>query len=643
MHDDRNKKISKKSIIVILKIFFRSSYFISAIIAVSIVASIFVTTDSISQQVYSRIENELPLVLGTQQNIQSIDFELYHRADQCIGIVNYTSFVRLTGGGSMVYAGERSGLNNATLLSLPSLLNYCLLDYREQNNSAMYLGKGVAVLASGGSYSFVRKVAENIVSINDLFNTLGVFSVAALAAVAWLFVQTRSKRVLRILFEQGLTRASFNISIATLALAVFGLVCLLSATFSIFIQNVSIGTVGFLIGPSLLFSEINLATFDYIMILSILVSFSFFIIFSARSKQDEKYSGKKGLSGLMLLVFLVSLASSITFLTVADSSNSLDYLQVTKGQIIIPANTVFPLNSFLSIPDKMNCSNYSAEIAYPAILDDYKTIVRGVSFYNSTYFYGLKLIKGSWPVKPYQIAIGKELASTINISPGKIIELTDQLTSNSAPFMVTAIYDTDASPITKQEALTTLDSAQAINDVSNNQYSYIRLAESCSTVVSSSKQQGINLSQLLARVLLGRQIGISNYLYAVYSGLRPLTDSLAVIGLAVAACSSACIWYASELFVSSSGLRKIAKIRWEQGEKRSRQIIAYVVYPAIPCIFLILSGELVSALIIKAGTFGSIFYQRLQIPSLFDILALLIVLASTLVFALIISNRRFED
>ncbi|MEM3637448.1 MAG: hypothetical protein QXE12_01970 [Conexivisphaerales archaeon] len=642
-----------KRILLFVKLFLRSKRFTSALVAISLLSSIFVTTAAVGGQIYLRLGEDLPVLLGTNSHFEVVDYSLYvtNSGNQCLAIVNSSSFARLAGSQRGAVAGAQSGVSNTTLVALPSMLNYCMLASADNisTNGLSYLGRSEAVLGSGASLLFVRSATSSFLDMLQLFSLFGILASAALSAAAWSFVLSRSKDQLKKIREQVLATEYMRLPLCVLVAIVFSLVFLLSLMFSVFIQNVSIGVINFLLGSTLLYSGLQTASIVQSAIMAFMSSVMF-IIFSfihTRSKDEYEKLGTNPdrryltyLSYLIILVFFIGLASSLPFLATVASTSSLDYVSSGGGNVLIPSSTPFPLTSSMQIPERINCSSYSAEVAYPATIDGYRTVVRGVDEINSSQFYDWMIIAGRWPAAPFQIGLGSQIASRLRVTVGDVVEVQDELTGNSVRFEVTGIFQ--AAGLIDQEGVTGIASAQAMAGMASGTYSYLRIPYSCAKSYAA-ESHSVGISQLLSRIFFLQPAKLQGNLLSVFSGLQPLVNSMAALAVTIVASSSVSIWYASEVFVSASGIRKRARIRWEQGDRRSRLLFEYAAFPAFLGLVAVLVSELLSAGLVVYGPFPSVFYQMLPLPAPRYFTVLLAVLAVSLALALYNSNRRFEE
>lgn len=647
-----SKEVSNvRSIHLFLKLFFRSRQFVSTLLAISILASVFVTTSSIGYQVYGRFGNELSYVLGTQSGVETLNYALYTNdsGNQCIAEVNSSSFAILSDNRTGIVAGEYSGVSGIPLLELPSMLNYCILVPMGNitESGYAYLGGGSVALKQGDSEGFVKNATYSLYSIIGEFWQFGFLAVLALSVTAWSFALRRSQNALKSVEEQGLKKETILLSLIVLSSVIFVLTFFFSITFSVFVQNISIGAVDSILGSSLLYSGVGLNGLTQAAILSSISALSFALLSLLLLKRGEIKQGgsrKKGLAYLVLLLFFVAFASSLPYITVVSSTTSIDYLSITRGRILIPATTQFPLTTFFALPQGMNCSIYSAELAYPASINGYRTVVRGVSIANSSYFYDWHIVSGVWPDRPYQIALGEQIAAELGVSEGDKVRVTDQLTGNYATFTVTGIYKSHASTVNEQEGVTSIQSANAMSDSDEGDYSYVRVQSSCMKTLTDVKEApALGVSQLLTRILLLQAPQVKAGFFSVFSGIQPLVNSMAALSLAIVAGSSVSTWYASEVFVSSSGIRQIARIRWEQGEKKLKLYAGSIGIPALLASFSIIAAEIASAQLLRIGNTGSFFYQKLIPPNLFYLVMLFLVLECSASLSLYMSNRRFEE
>jgi len=641
----RGLKSSKKalaSLQILLKIFLRSKHFASALLAISILASVFITTSSIGTQVNQRLENQLPAILGTKTDVKMLHFNLYSSDSGCIATVNSSSFAMLTNAKSAIVGGRYSGASNMVLEDLPSLLDYCILINENNFNQSdsVYVGNGSISLQPGNSSGFVKEAANSLSSLINYFWEFGLSSVIALSVTAWSFALQRSRNVLRIVEEHGLDRQKMLFML--LSIMVFASVFSLSIIFSLFVQNISIGIVDFVLGSSFLYSGVGLTSLFEAFIMSLASSFVFIVVSSVRNRNKGQTSRRKGLLYLLILIFLIAFTSSLTFLALVSSSSSLDYVSLDRGNVIIPANTQFPLTSFFVLPKAMNCSSYSAEIAYPAAIDNYRTIVRGLDIENSSYFYSWQLVSGNWPNSIYQVALGDDIAATLHAHIGDKVSIVDELTGNSATFIVSGIYKDGK--MNNIEAVTGIDSANAMTDSARGQYSYVRVARSCINSLNDFNEASpIGISQLLSRILLLQPPQTQTNLFSLFSGLQPLVNSMSALALAIVAGTTVSIWYASEVFISSSGIRRIERIRWEQGDSKFRLYAVFIAVPALIACLSIASGEILSALVLNTHMVGSVFYQQLIQPGLIYFAMLFSTLELSAAISLYNSVRRFEE
>ncbi|MEM3685246.1 MAG: hypothetical protein QXT39_06260 [Conexivisphaerales archaeon] len=335
---------------------------------------------------------------------------------------------------------------------------------------------------------------------------------------------------------------------------------------------------------------------------------------------------------LFLAVILISVASSIPYQSILQSTEQLNYAYLPNTISITSINSITPFTGSVTINSNItSCNNYSAVIAFPAILNGLRTVVRGEMPSNISRYVHLNLISGFWPSTVWQIAVGYKLAKSLAVSNGSIVDVKDMLTGSYSSFVVTGIYHSSYDEY-NSEAIVTVEGARSLTQLADNQYTYIIMQDSCSRYVSSLPSVSPAVNQLVARLLHLQPFTYSSS-YGIYSPENSLSDDLAVMLLIIVLGSSISLWMAGKLYLNSFA-KTIIHLK-EQGVSSSYFISCIILPIMLLSIFTCIVGFLLSSFILEYAGDNTLLYSVYSPVAFSYLLLLLLPIVAPLVLSLI--------
>lgn len=160
--------------------------------------------------------------------------------------------------------------------NLPSILGDCLIS-NSIVNSTKLIGNGTLNLGYPSPNEFLSLISNSLNEISLNWIYLGYFSIAVFSAIfSYLTIRER-KEDLRALYEQGTDKNSIYTAYIYSCLVFSILTILLSQTFNLVIQNISIGIINDLLGYVPFYSRFDLSIFQslYYGIISFLSQLTF--------------------------------------------------------------------------------------------------------------------------------------------------------------------------------------------------------------------------------------------------------------------------------------------------------------------------------------------------------------------------------
>lgn len=597
-------------LLTIYKLLLRSRQYFAAVTIVAVTCSIFLAASSVSLQLTQQIQTDLPQVLSGNAYVRSIEFRLYVSDGGCLASVNSTSFFILTGMNSGSVVGEKyQSLNLSQPLKvypLPGFMNYCILSTYTGQQSLHELGEGRVVIGGSDPASFVTSAVLSFASSLSMLQLLGYISAFTVSFSAWLFVTSSLKKGFDVLYSQGYAKNQLLLGLIVSSLISSLVLFIMLIFFSLFLQSLAIGIVNFTIGGSFLYSSISYSSVMMGVSYSLLFLIASILISVLHKPRVMKIGGR---AMLLSIVCVVAISSSIPFVEMISSSSDLNYTSSAHGYSVIPASSPFPLTSSLRLQN-ISCSNYSAEIAFPAQINGFRSIGRGLVPANSSSFVGYRLINGSWPEKIYEVALGQGISSMLGVRDGDVVKMIDQLSGNAASFLVTGIYTAPGEY--GYEAITTVQGASALASLPPGYYSYVRVSPSCiGDFFQSGEVRGSQLSipQIFSRIIAHAST-LSQAGYALYPDVSPVVNSLASIALILILGSTAGLWFSSTVYFES--IREEMRIRWEQGQCKGSIFLRHLL-PLVALIFLLTAISVLAGSYISSYFASSIFHQKLVI------------------------------
>ncbi|MEM3267469.1 MAG: hypothetical protein QXR69_02140 [Conexivisphaerales archaeon] len=258
----------------------RSRQFLISVIIISLVASVFVSLDVLTNQTGSLINNSANSFYSPTQKIY---FKLYTHNNLCIASLNSTDARTITGeqlSDDEYVAGSYSDYNsnlfsldsyNFSRLAtenLPGLLNYCLV-ITNSNITSGLIGKGSISVSGFNPSELVSSIHTFFAGLSFQWFMLGLISVSFCSLIYALAIFYFNEKSLDYIKEQGASDSSILSSFLLLSLSSATIFILLGSAFSVALQNSSIGIINDAIGKALLYSSTTPASLISITIYSV--------------------------------------------------------------------------------------------------------------------------------------------------------------------------------------------------------------------------------------------------------------------------------------------------------------------------------------------------------------------------------------
>jgi hypothetical protein len=337
---------------------------------------------------------------------------------------------------------------------------------------------------------------------------------------------------------------------------------------------------------------------------------------------------RRGTALLLALAFVVGTAASFPYLSVITSASDLNYPLTPRGWTLIPSGTIFPLTASVIIgPEFNSCNKYSGEIAIPAQADNLRTLVRGLDIANSSAFVGYSLLDGSWPSEPWQVAIGKDMARATGLRVGQNLTVENLLVGDSATFLISGVFESEAASQLNSELLLTVSAAQEFSGLGAGHFSYVRLSNSCSSILPSASVQ-LSIPQVLSRFLSPAPPTVGNQNYALYGGAAPIVNGMATVGLLIVLGASTSLWFASAIFAGQ--LKRNVSILREQGLSNGKLLLHLVLPESLLIALTVLLSLLLSNVLLQLVGFGTPFhFVSTESPPVYQAIFLISILGSS--------------
>jgi hypothetical protein len=273
--------------------FLRTRNLIVGCIITALVGSVFLGIYTITVQASDIIQDLNSKI--SNSNSKSIQYSLYYyNSSICIIKLNeselkYFANVPLNSSELLASSSLISKLNlkDRIMISnrsyslvesnnLPSILGDCLIS-NSIVNSTKLIGNGTLNLGYPSPNEFLSLISNSLNEISLNWIYLGYFSIAVFSAIfSYLTIRER-KEDLRALYEQGTDKNSIYTAYIYSCLVFSILTILLSQTFNLVIQNISIGIINDLLGYVPFYSRFDLSIFQslYYGIISFLSQLAF--------------------------------------------------------------------------------------------------------------------------------------------------------------------------------------------------------------------------------------------------------------------------------------------------------------------------------------------------------------------------------